>query len=149
MDRAARLLAIEEIKQLKARYFLGVDTQDWDLLREEVLSPDATFQLSEFREEPYEGADEVLGMFAGGLSGKSSVHHGHTPVIEITSGTTAKGLWAMVDRIYWAAGGAGTDNELFLLGFGHYHETYIKSERGWRIATIKLTRLRLETRQVA
>lgn len=148
MDEAARLLAIEEISMLKARYFLGVDTQDWDLLRNDVLSPDVTFQLSEFREEPYAGVDEVLAMFADGLNGMASVHHGHTPIIEITSETTATGLWAMVDRIYWASGGAGIDNELYLLGFGHYHETYVKRAQGWRIATIRLTRLRRETRSI-
>lgn len=149
MDDAARLLAIEEISMLKARYFLGVDTQDWDLLRREVFIPEIAFTLPEFREEPYCGQEEVLAMFDLGLIGMASVHHGHMPMIEVTSDTTAKGVWAMEDRIYFADGRAGIDGELQLHGFGHYHETYIKTERGWRIETTKLTRLRKTTRQIA
>jgi hypothetical protein len=43
-----------------------------------------------------------------------TVHHGHMPDIEITSPTTATGIWAMEDRL---------DGE-------------------WKIATLRLTRLR-------
>jgi hypothetical protein len=31
-----------------------------------------------------------------------------------------------------------------MVGFGHYHETYVKSEAGWQIATQKVTRLRID-----
>ena len=34
-----------------------------------------------------------------------------------------------------------------LHGFGHYHEDYEKSERGWRIKTSLLTRLRMDVTQ--
>lgn len=148
MDEIARLLAVEEIQQLKAKYFLGIDTQDWALIRGEVLTEGISFQLSEFREEPYVGIDEVIGMFELGLKGMYSVHHGHMPVIDVTSETAATGLWAMEDRIYWGAGHGVMADEQQLLGFGHYHETYVKTDRGWRIETIRLTRLRKETRAV-
>ncbi|MCB2073598.1 MAG: nuclear transport factor 2 family protein [Novosphingobium sp.] len=148
MDATTRLTAIEEIKQLKARYFLGVDTQDWDLFRREIFVEDTSFQLSEFREEPYRGMEEVLGMFREGLAGKYSVHHGHMPIIGIASDITATGLWAMEDRIYLADSGAA-QGTLVLHGFGHYRETYVRMDAGWRIESIRLTRLRLETRTVA
>jgi hypothetical protein len=32
-----------------------------------------------------------------------------------------------------------------MTGWGHYHETYRKEAGGWRIASMKLTRLRIET----
>jgi len=148
MDATAKLTAIAEIKQLKARYFLGVDTQDFDLLRREVFADGVTFQFSEFRKEPFVGADEVLAMFGEGLKGKHSVHHGHMPIIEITSETTAKGIWAMEDRIYGGAPDDKVKGALFLHGFGHYHETYVKTDRGWRIETVRLTRLRLQTNNI-
>lgn len=148
MDATQRLAAIEEIKQLKAKYFLGVDTQDWDLFRREIFVEETSFQLSEFREEPYRGMETVLGMFGEGLAGKYSVHHGHMPIVDITSDTTATGLWAMEDRIYLSGDGAA-QGTLVLHGFGHYRETYVKRDAGWRIETIRLTRLRLETRTVA
>ena len=40
MDDLERLVAIEEIKQLKARYFRCMDTKDWEGFAE-VFAPDA------------------------------------------------------------------------------------------------------------
>ena len=42
-----RLIAIEEIKRLKARYFYGIDNKDWDLWRNEVWAPDARLVVGE------------------------------------------------------------------------------------------------------
>ena len=42
MDAAAQLLAMEEIKQLKARYFRFVDTKDWEALST-IFCEDAVF----------------------------------------------------------------------------------------------------------
>ncbi len=144
MERAARLLAIEEIKRLKAKYFLGADSKDWALLRGEVLSPDVRFDLPEYRPEPLVGIEEVMDLIRLGLEGLGSVHHGHMPVIEITGETSATGIWAMEDRLYHPPGGP-----LVIHGFGHYYETYEKRAEGWRIATIRLTRLRVERRTIA
>jgi hypothetical protein len=69
-----------------------------------------------------------------------TVHHGHMPEIELTSPTTATGIWAMEDHLWWPAGSPITS----LHGYGHYHETYRKSSEGWRIATLTLTRLHRE-----
>ena len=41
-----RLIAIEEIKRLKARYFYGIDNKDWDLWAREVWAPDARLIVS-------------------------------------------------------------------------------------------------------
>jgi hypothetical protein len=45
IDPVARLIAIEEIKQLKARYFRCMDTKDFVGLRT-VFADDATFDAS-------------------------------------------------------------------------------------------------------
>ena len=75
-----------------------------------------------------------------------SVHHGHTRIIEITSDTTATGVWAMEDRLY--RGKNNPNGPGFVLGFGHYHETYVKLAKGWRLKTTLLTRLYVEMRNV-
>jgi hypothetical protein len=59
------------------------------------------------------------------------------PEIEITSPTTARGVWAMEDMLRWPDG-----RELH--GYGHYHETYERTDDGWRIKTLTLTRLRTD-----
>ena len=45
MDEVERLIAIEEIKHLKARYFRCMDTKDWDGLAG-VFAPDAVMDMS-------------------------------------------------------------------------------------------------------
>jgi hypothetical protein len=74
------------------------------------------------------------------LNGVVTVHHGHMPEIELTSATTATGVWAMEDHLRWPAGESIGE----LHGYGHYHETYVKLDDGWRISSTKLTRLRLD-----
>jgi hypothetical protein len=56
------------------------------------------------------------------------------PEIELTSATTATGIWALNDVVIW-------QNGMRLDGYGHYHETYEKLDDEWRIKTSKLTRL--------
>jgi len=69
-----------------------------------------------------------------------TVHHGHMPEIEITSPTTARGIWAMEDMLRWPAGAPMRE----MHGYGHYHETYEKVDGRWRIKTIQLSRLRVD-----
>jgi hypothetical protein len=59
----------------------------------------------------------------------------HAPEIELTSATTARGIWALNDVVRLVPA-------LTLHGYGHYHETYEKVDGRWRIKTSKLTRLR-------
>ena len=63
------------------------------------------------------------------------------PEIELTSATTARGIWALEDQLWWPEGGPLKH----MHGFGHYHETYEKlnggQDAGWRIKTMTITRL--------
>jgi hypothetical protein len=56
------------------------------------------------------------------------------PEIELTSPTTATGIWALNDIVIWPDGTR-------LTGYGHYHETYEKAAGDWKITSSKLTRL--------
>ena len=70
----------------------------------------------------------------------TTVHHGHMPEIEILSPTTARGVWAMEDKLRWPEGSPIQT----MHGYGHYHETYELVDGAWRISTLTLTRLRLD-----
>ena len=148
MTEIERLLAIEEIKQLKAKYFLGIDHKDWDLWRSEVWAPDARLEVPEMGYD-VEGVEALIEWVAKQSADQVSVHHGHMPIIEITSETTATGLWAMEDRIYRSKEHPLNGDISFVLGFGHYHESYVKLEAGWRIRSTRLTRLRTEYVKIA
>ena len=156
MDDVKRLLAIEEIRQLKARYWRCMDTKDWEGLAQ-VFAPDAVFDLREVNSvrhpltgewtPPYgddsvvhHGHAAVLKMIRDSVARLVTVHHGHMGEIEITSEITARAIWAMEDLIHNAPG----EPRMFMHGFGHYHDTYVRLDRGWAIQTTRITRLYLE-----
>lgn len=143
MDPIDKLLAIEEIKQLKSRYFYGFDHKDWDMWREQVWAPDGALIVPE-ADMRVEGIENILEWVIAQAADQVSVHHGHMPDIEILSETEAKGVWAMEDRLYRSTGNPLADGTHYLHGFGHYRETYVKLDMGWRIKTTQLTRLRVE-----
>ena len=76
------------------------------------------------------------------LIGCVSVHHGHCPEIELTSQSSAKGIWAMEDIIRWPDDSTVPIRALH--GYGHYIETYERINGRWHIKTMKLTRLRVD-----
>ena len=139
-----RLLAIEEIKQVKAKYFYGLDHKDWELWRREVWAADGELHVPEFRAEPFTGWEAVIAYVSEATGDQVSVHHGHMPIIEFASDTQAKVIWAMEDRLYRTKQFPLYDGSTYLHGWGHYRETYEKGAAGWRIKTSQLTRLRVE-----
>ena len=144
MDAVERLEAIEAIKQLKARYFRCMDTKDW-AGHEAVFTADVEIDMSgemppgEEAGGRMRGAGDFVAFNRSFIDDVVTVHHGHMPEIEITSDTTATGIWAMEDMLRWPEG-ATFMRELH--GYGHYHETYAKVDGEWKIASMKLTRLR-------
>ena len=135
------LTAIHEIKQLKARYFYGFDHQDWEYWRNEVWAPEGRLEVPEM-DAVIEPREVMIDWVIKQSADQKSVHHGHTPIIEITSETTATGIWAMEDRIYRSKEFPLNGDTSFVVGFGHYHERYVKLDVGWRILSTRLTRLR-------
>ncbi|HMO67071.1 MAG TPA: nuclear transport factor 2 family protein [Novosphingobium sp.] len=147
MDDLQRLLAIEAIKQVKARYFYGFDHKDWDMWRDEVWAPDGELHVPELRAEPFRGFEAVLAYCREAAADQVSVHHGHMPIIDFVSDTEAKVIWAMEDLLFRTPAHPLHDGSSFLHGYGHYRETYVKLERGWRLKTCQLTRLRVDMRK--
>jgi SnoaL-like domain len=148
MTDIERLLAIEEIKRLKAKYFYCLDHKDWATWKSDVFAPDASLHVPESRPEPHTGVDNIVAWVSTSTGDQVSVHHGHMPIIEITSADTATGIWAMEDRLYRSKEQPLASGHTYLHGFGHYHETYSRGPAGWRIKTTRLTRLRVEMAKV-
>ena len=148
MDAVSKLLAIEEIKQLKARYFRLMDMRDFTSMAE-VFCRDALFDCSEgalftpVGGEPQgiagpvtRGRDAIMAWISGSFAHHTSLHHVHCHEIMIDSETEAHGVIAMEDII------RGLDRTTpSLWGAGHYHERYRVEDGAWRIAETKLTRL--------
>ena len=159
-----RLIAIEEIRQLKARYFYTLDSKDWDGYQA-VYASDATLdcQHAMYARDPVtgeaicsgkvvpeseavvpsrltHGAAAIRADVEAAVRDMVTVHHGHTAEIEITSPTTARAVWAMEDVLRGPPGWTPQT----VHGYGHYRETYERIDGRWHIKTVKLTRLRID-----
>jgi hypothetical protein len=91
------------------------------------------------------GADAFVTMCSSGPPAITA-HHGHTAEIEITGPDTATGIWAMQDRVERPA--TSKRPTRLLVGWGHYHETYKRINGTWYIASLKLTRLKVEHSEI-
>ena len=127
---------IEAIKQLKARYCRTMDTKDWTAMRE-VFADHVEMDTTASGGGVINGADEFMAFLTDALDGVVTVHHCHTPEIDVTSPTAATAVWAMEDMLRWPDGSE-------LHGYGHYHETYEKVGDRWCISRSELTRLRMD-----
>jgi hypothetical protein len=148
IDPLTRLIAIEDIRQLKARYFRHMDMRDWDAMGQ-VFCQDARFDCSEgFGARGLDGTwhgeiapitvgrDRIMAWISSSFAATTSAHHGHCHEVWIDSATEAHGICAMEDFILDA------DRKTLLINAaGHYHETYRIEDGQWRIAEVKLTRL--------
>jgi hypothetical protein len=148
IDPLTRLTAIEEIKQLKARYFRLMDTRDWEGMSLTFCS-DAVWDCSQgFQYTPLDGdpigpvgpitkgRHAIIAWLKEALHGKATVHHGHCHEITIDGEGSAHGVIAMTDYIRKA------DRKTpLLVAAGHYHDLYLVEDGAWRISRTKLTRL--------
>ncbi|MGE0284314.1 MAG: nuclear transport factor 2 family protein, partial [Rhizobiaceae bacterium] len=113
----------------------------WQELRE-VFCPDLK-EITPEGKTYVEGGDAYAGALRNSLEHAVSCHQGLTGEIEVIDAETARAVWAMQDIIEWADRHP-SQGWKSIVGRGHYHETYRKEHGQWRIATLTLTRLRLD-----
>jgi hypothetical protein len=144
MDALDRIVATEEIKAVTARYARTMDTKEWEGYRS-VLTDDMVLDISATVDPSYsgpvkfEGADEVVELTRSFLADARSVHQLHAPEIEVTSDTTAQGVWALEDYLFYPTGDDGAARDFH--GWGHYHVQYARSGGRWRLQRLTITRL--------
>jgi len=134
------LVEIEQIRQLKARYFRLMDQKKWDEWSQ-VFCEDCRIDTTQEGSPLIEGRRAFLDFLPPILEGVKTVHHGHMSEIELTSPTTATGIWSMEDMLWWPPEQGGRH----LWGKGWYFEQYRKDPDGqWRIRELVLRRIRVE-----
>ena len=141
MDTIERIEAIEAIRHLKARYFRLMDTKQWDALAG-CFTRDLCVRTPE-GEIYVRGGAQYAAALRQSLEHAVSCHQGLTAEIDVLPDGSATGIWAMQDVIEWETAHPRTGWKS-ILGRGHYHETYRMEDGAWRIATLTLTRLRLD-----
>ena len=138
-----QLQDIEEIRQLKARYFRLMDLQQWEEWQHCFTEDVSAFYGRSIRRRPdlpsdigCEGRAALVKGVSGLLGEGKSIHQGFMPEIQLTSTTTAKGIWSMFDWVWIPT--------CQYRGWGHYYEDYVKENGVWKIKKIKLTRVHVE-----
>lgn len=132
------------LHRLKARYGRFVDCKEWDGLRD-LLTADMRYYADSLTGPPATdptttGREEFVHRVAERFAGALTVHHSHTPDLEITGDRTATGVWAMSDYVTGAIGDRGWR------GYGFYYEEYQRCDDGtWRIRVLRLTRIRMDS----
>lgn len=143
-----RLADLEEIRRLKARYFLALDSQDWKGFRatfadDARIGPIESGFPADLRPSTPGALDPIapgdvdafVRRVAANSVGRITVHHGHQPDIEFTETNEAAGVWAMEDVLVWP------EDKVRFRGTGHYWETYRRENGVWKITSMRLTRL--------
>lgn len=156
MSPIDKLLAIEDIKQVKARYWRTMDRRDWKGY-EQSFTDDCVFDVSmsgivpELGKLPTHdspgmvpehirhGAKDIRQFVEQLLTGVRSVHQGHIPEIEILSATEATAIFPFEDVLDFPEG----VSPRHIHGFGHYHEKYRRIGERWYIAELIIYRLRV------
>lgn len=140
-----RLLDIEAIKRLKARYCRYLDTKQWQRLPS-LFTEDARFDG--FASAP---AGSDVAAWVDGVSSRLHkvvmYHHCHTPDIDFLDGATARAVWSMAGYLEWPEPIGLEENPQArgMQGFGHYEEEYRKTDGAWKIAHIRFCCMRMSS----
>lgn len=127
---------IERIRQLKYRYFRGIDTADIELLRG-VLAEDVhiDYHGGTYRWQ-VEGREAMLASIAAAFNEYAvACHTGHHPEIEVLTPTSATGIWYLTDVFI------NLREKLVTTGSALYRDEYVKQADGWRIKSSTYKRL--------
>ena len=138
MNDLEKLLAIEEIKQLKARRDHALDQKDWETYAA-VHAPDHVSHND--GQERQSSPQVVIEFLKEALDGVTTCHQSHTPDISFDTPAKARCVWSMEDNLFWKQG----EEEHFLHGFGFYHETCEKRAGEWVFTFRRLERLWVKT----
>lgn len=156
MEPIEKLLALEEIRTLKHRWWRAIDHKDEQLFRS-VLADDfvgdfrGALRDSHGSDDGYD-TEATSGILEGGdlvakavidtakASFAKSSHQGSVPDIEFTGENTATGIWPMVDHVVCTPDQPNSE----ITGYGFYHETYERIDGAWKVKTSRLERVRMD-----
>ena len=121
------LQEIEAIKRLKYTYCRCLDEKRWDEMAQ-CLTEDATAAYSDGHYS-FTGRDAIMQFLRDALDGHHMItsHRVHQPEIDLTSATTATGIWALDDIVI------ETKANIVIRGSAFYRDEYAKVDGQWKI----------------
>lgn len=132
------LVAIEQIKQLKYRYFRALDLKTWDVFGDCLATDvDARYGTKAMGKPlDFTTREQVVEYMQANL-GESivTIHIANHPEITV-DGDTASGSWAFEDTVIVP------DFKVQIRGGGYYRDTYRRDADGaWRISSTAYDRI--------
>jgi hypothetical protein len=123
----ADLEEIEAIKRLKYKYLRCLDQKLWKEI-EDCFTEDATAAYGDGKYS-FSSRAKIIEFLAGALGPKSMItsHRVHHPEIDLTSASTATGIWALEDTVI------ETNAEITIRGAAYYSDEYVKIGGAWKI----------------
>jgi hypothetical protein len=121
------LQEIEAIKRLKYTYCRCLDEKRWDEMAQ-CLTEDATAAYSDGAYS-FASRTQIMQFLRDALGGHHMIttHRVHQPEIDLTSATTATGIWALDDVVI------ETKPNIVIRGAAFYHDEYVKLGGQWKI----------------
>lgn len=127
-QRLARLEAIEDIRQLKARYFHACDNKQPEVVRECFAA--GPIELRYGRIGDFDDREDMLAIFTELACQPHIVemHHGQNPRIDVHDADNATGIWGLY---YYMI---DTRRQLVTQLAGVYNDAYVRRDGQWRIS---------------
>ena len=121
------LQEIDAIQRLKYRYLRCLDQKRWDELAT-CFAEDATCAYGDGKYS-YQGRDAIIEFLRTAMGAPSflSRHRVSHPEIDLTSPTTATGIWALDDVVI------ETQAQITIRGAAFYYDEYVKQDGAWRL----------------
>jgi bile-acid 7alpha-dehydratase len=139
LEKRIRILEdIEAIKKIKAKYWYCLERRLWDELPD-VFATDVIDYAGD-NIIGCQGKKDVVKHLVDLLDkGGVNLHRGHSPMIDITSDTTAIGKWDLY--LYMEFDPQAKKGQE---GWGSYEDEYVKEDGKWKIKSWKYKSARLE-----
>ena len=136
--------AKEQVRLGKARYCRYLDTKRWAAFAElfgtntiaRIVDPNGT-PVAEFA-----SSIDFVAATRQFLEKAKSIHQVHNDELTMNSDDEISAIWSMEDYIVFPSAEIGPAR---VHGYGHYHETWIRTADKWRITRLELRRTILET----
>ena len=121
------LVEIEAIKRVKYRYARCLDQKLWDEIA--LCFTDDAFAAYSGGGYTFDGRDAIIDFLRRSMGAETflSSHRMHHPEIDLTSPTTATGIWALEDTVI------ETQWQITIRGASFYEDEYVKQDGEWRI----------------
>lgn len=129
------LIAVEQIKQLKARYLRGLDTNDWTVFAS-TMTEDCSAQYNGGKLS-FTTREAIVSFMRENLSGDKvlTLHQGHQPEIYLIDKSNARASWYLQDLVIHLEAG------MRIYGSAIYEDAYRLEDGEWKICATGYKRI--------